>query len=59
MYDELWVEADPGEDRNVPLVRTAMEAAARADGVFLPVRFDGPVSMESETKDSQVDEPNT
>jgi hypothetical protein len=39
LFDELWVEADPGDERIVPLVRAAMEAAALADEVLVPVKF--------------------
>lgn len=42
LYDELWVEAEPADGRVVPLVQAEMGDAALADGVFVPVRFDGP-----------------
>ena len=48
LYDELWVEAEPDDGRVVPLVRAEMEAAALADGVFVPVRFDEPTPSEKE-----------
>jgi DNA polymerase-1 len=37
VYDEVWVEVDPGCDI-LPLIRKEMEAAAQALGVFVPVR---------------------
>ena len=40
LYDEIWVEADRPHDMVISLVSAEMEAAALADGVLVPVRFE-------------------
>ena len=40
LFDELWVEADPNDATISALIRSELEAAAAADGVVVPVRFD-------------------
>ena len=48
LFDELWVEAEPADERIVPLIRDEVEAAALTDGVYVPVKFDE--SMPSERR---------
>ena len=59
LFDELWVEADPDDNRIVALVRAEMEAAALADGVFVPVRFDESVPSEMDVTGPFRDGPST
>lgn len=59
LYDELWVEADPTDERMVPLIHEEMVLAALMDHVWVPVRIDEPGLSDGGLTDSSGEEPST